>query len=81
MTTIDPTAMVVDRDRTGEDGGWHWAEAATSQWTTAAEQAGLTVEVASVEVPDANRDAVIVTVNGAGYLITVRNGKIRAIGQ
>ncbi|MEV1177370.1 hypothetical protein [Nonomuraea sp. NPDC049784] len=56
------------------------AAAGGGAWT-AAEQAGLTVEVASVEVPDANQDAAILTVNSAGYLITVRNGKIRAIRQ
>lgn len=73
MTATD---IVVTLDRSDED-GWNWADAATEQWADAAEQAGLTVEVTSLEVPE-NHDAAIVTVNGREYVVSVRNDEISA---
>lgn len=65
-------------DRSGEDDGWNWADAALEQWTAAAEKAGLSVEVASWDVPDVNHDAGIVEADGVRYRITVRNDEISA---
>lgn len=76
--TVTAADIVVTLDRSDEDDGWNWADAALEQWTAAAEQAGLRAEVISTDVPDENHDAAIVTVNGREYVITVRNDEISA---
>jgi hypothetical protein len=59
--------------------GWNWAEAATDQWITAAEKAGLVAEVVSEEVTHVTREAAIVSVDGAEYVLEVHGDEVRAI--
>lgn len=75
--TVIATDIVVTLDRSDED-GWNWADAALEQWTAAAEQAGLRAEVISTDVPDEAYDAGVVEVDGATYLISVRDDEIKA---
>ncbi|GIH70364.1 hypothetical protein [Sphaerimonospora thailandensis] len=74
----DPASITVTLDRSSEDDGWDWADAALEQWTKAAEKTGLAVEVVSYEVPDVDHDTAIVAVDGTRYVITVRNDEITA---
>jgi hypothetical protein len=57
---------------------WNWAEEATKVWLDAARAVGLTVEIASYEVPDLNNDAAIVDVDGTKYVLTVRQDEVHA---
>jgi len=75
--TVTAADIVVTLDRSGEDDGWNWADAALEQWVAAAEQAGLRVKTISTDVPDEAYDAGVVEVDGA-YLISVRNDEITA---
>lgn len=70
---MNATDITVTLRRDDSDDGWNWAEAALAQWREAAEQAGLTVEVVSLEVPDVNYDAAVVEVDGEQYVVTVRS--------
>lgn len=76
--TATAADITLTLDRSGEDDGWNWADAALEQWTAAAEQAGLRAEVISTDVPDENHDAGVVEVDGETYLVSVRNDEITA---
>jgi hypothetical protein len=58
---------------------WNWADEATKAWDRAARAAGLPVNIVSFEVPDVTRDAAIVEVDGAEYVLQVRDDEVRAV--
>jgi hypothetical protein len=74
---MDATDITATIERPSNDelfgSDWNWAEAAATAWLDAAREAGLDARVTSTEVPDLTRDAAIVEVNGAGYLLKVRD--------
>lgn len=80
MTTATDITATITRPCCDELFGsdWDWAEQATSAWNFAARAAGLRVFIVSYEVPDVNRDAAIVEADGAEYVLTVRDGEVRA---
>lgn len=58
--------------------GWNWAEAAAHAWLAAAEKAGLSATIRSMEHKDFEGRAATVDVDGVGYALEVHSGKVRA---